>query len=225
MSLRGQFIKCTLCAILYIAVCCFLLKIKKDFYLTQQPDSIVFISINQTKQACSLASRVATEPIDLEIKLLERDEMNGELINLQESATLLQQISNACVKYHLNTPVIRRHFLHNSQHKAMYCWIRKVASTSFTKLFSDMEGRQVTRNYYREVDVLAPKTLKELHHIANDKKVFKLLIVRHPFQRLVSSYRDRIEDNSKHTAQAWIYVKKIFQITRPELLRSNTTTD
>ena len=97
MSLRAQFIKCTLCAILYIAVCSFLLKIKKDFYLTQQPDSIVFISINQTKQTCSQASRVVTEPIDLEIKLLERDEMNGELINLQVSPTSLNIINNTYV--------------------------------------------------------------------------------------------------------------------------------
>lgn len=99
MSLRAQFIKCTLCAILYIAVCSFLLKIKKDFHLTQQPDSIVFISINQTKQTqtCSLASRVATESIDLEIKLLERDEMNGELINLQVSPTSLNIINNIYV--------------------------------------------------------------------------------------------------------------------------------
>lgn len=106
----------------------------------------------------------------------------------------------------------------------MYCWIRKVASTSFTKLFSDMKNRRTARNYYREVDVLAPKTLNELRRNANDTKTFKLLVVRHPFQRLVSSYRDRIEDNSKYTTQAWIYTKKIFRLTRPELFHSNTTT-
>ena len=36
--------------------------------------------------------------------------------------------------------------------------------------------------------------------------------------------RDRIEDNSKYTAQSWIYVPKIFYITRRELFRSNSTT-
>lgn len=44
------------------------------------------------------------------------------------------------------------------------------------------------------------------------------------YQDMYLSYsRDRIEDNSKHTAQSWIYVKKIFRITRPELLHSNIT--
>ena len=31
-------------------------------------------------------------------------------------------------------------------------------------------------------------------------------------------------DNSKYTAQAWIYTEKIFRLTRPELFHSNTTT-
>jgi hypothetical protein len=41
--------------------------------------------------------------------------------------------------------------------------------------------------------------------------------VRHPFQRLVSAYRDRIEDTSRFTSQAWIYVPRIFALTRPSL--------
>jgi hypothetical protein len=52
------------------------------------------------------------------------------------------------------------------------------------------------------------------------KQYHKLLVVRHPFQRLVSAYRDRIEDTSKFTSQAWIYVPRIFALTRPSLNRS-----
>ncbi|XP_076640286.1 carbohydrate sulfotransferase 11 [Colletes latitarsis] len=219
MTFRMQFMKC----ILFIVVGSVLLTIRKSFYLTDQPNSVFLIEDNQTKQKCPVASQTE-KSINLELKLLKHDEMNGQSISLQESATLLQQISDTCVKYNLKTPLIRRHFLYNSKHKSLYCWIRKVASTSFTKLFSDMTNRQTVRNYYREVDVLAPKILAELRRSANDVKTFKLLVVRHPFQRLVSSYRDRIEDNSKHTAQAWIYTKKIFLLTRPKLFRSNTTT-
>ncbi|KZC06129.1 hypothetical protein WN55_07591 [Dufourea novaeangliae] len=211
MSLRTQFIKSTLCVILYIAVCTLLLKIRQQLY------SVSFLKSNQSAENCSVVSQAITKPIGLETKLLEYDEM-------QESLLLLQQISNTCNKYNLKTPLIRRHFLYNSKQQSIYCWIRKAASTSFTKLFSDMKNRRVMRNYYREVDILAPETLKELYYIANDPKVFKLLIVRHPFQRLVSSYRDRIEDNSKHTAQAWMYTKQIFHLTRPALFHSNITT-
>ncbi|KOC70650.1 Carbohydrate sulfotransferase 13 [Habropoda laboriosa] len=224
MSLKMQFVKCTLCIILYVVVCTFLLRIKQSFDITQYRDSVLFTNYNQAKQKCTVISRIVTKPINLEIKLLERDEMKGESINLEESAAVLQQISNTCVKYNLKTALIKRHFLYNFQHKSMYCWIRKVASTSFTKLFADMKNQPSTRNYYREVDSLAPRTLKELQLISNDTKIFKLLVVRHPFQRLVSSYRDRIEDKSKYTAQAWIYAEKIFRFTRPKLFHSNTST-
>ncbi|XP_050475760.1 carbohydrate sulfotransferase 11-like [Bombus huntii] len=233
MSLQIQFVKCMLCVILYIAVCFFLLKIKQGTYLTQYPVSLFLVKYNQTKKECSVVSQSVNKiknlnqvikPINLEIELLERDEMKGELINLQECAIILQQISNVCMKYNLKTPLIKRHFLYNAEHKSMYCWIRKVASTSFTKLFADMKNRPPTRNYYKDVDILSPRTLKELQLLSNDTKIFKLLVVRDPFQRLVSSYRDRIADNSKHTAQAWIYTEKIFRFTRPQLFHSNTTT-
>lgn len=36
----------------------------------------------------------------------------------------------------------------------------------------------------------------------------------------MSAYRDRIEDTSKFTSQAWIYVPRIFALTRPSLNRS-----
>ncbi|CAK9832372.1 Carbohydrate sulfotransferase 13 [Anthophora retusa] len=222
MLLKTQFVKCALYIILYIVVYFFLLKIKHNFYLTQYQDSVLFAKYNRTKEKCTIP--LITVPIDLEIKLLERDKTKDESINLQESVTMLRQISNTCKKYNLKTFLIKRHFLYNPQRKSMYCWIRKVASTSFTKLFADMKNRSLTRNYYREIDSLTPRTLKELKLLSNDTKTFKLLVVRHPFQRLVSSYRDRIEDNSKHTAQAWVYAEKIFRFTRPKLFHSNTLT-
>ncbi|CAL7943168.1 unnamed protein product [Xylocopa violacea] len=223
MLLHTHFIKYTLCVFLYIAICYFLIKIKQGSSLTQCEISLFFAKYNQTKQKYPVISQTVTKPVNLEIELLKQDELKGESINLWESAAILQQIANVCKKYNLRTPLIKRHFLYNPKHKSMYCWIRKAASTSFTKLFADMKNRPPTRNYYKEIDILAPRTIKELQLVSNDTKIFKLLVVRHPFQRLVSSYRDRIEDNSKHTAQAWIHAKKIFRFTRPKLLHSNTT--
>ncbi|XP_076662026.1 carbohydrate sulfotransferase 11 [Halictus rubicundus] len=222
MSFRIQFVKCTLCVILYIIVCSLLLRIKHRFYFTVRPDSPIFA--HQSKDKYIVIQRAITKPTGFDISHLGHAEIRSDPINLQESISLLQQISNTCDKYNLRTPLRRRHFLYNFERNSMYCWIRKVASTSFTKLFSDMRHRQATHDYYREVDILAPQTLEELQHIVKDTKTFKLLVVRHPFHRLVSSYRDRIEDNSKHTAQAWIYTKKIFHLTRPALFHSNIST-
>jgi hypothetical protein len=71
----------------------------------------------------------------------------------------------------------------------------------------------------REIRILSPKSAEELHGITT-KDYYKLLVVRHPFQRLVSAYRDRIEDTSRFTSQAWIYVPRIFALTRPSLNQS-----
>ncbi|EFN88227.1 Carbohydrate sulfotransferase 11 [Harpegnathos saltator] len=107
-----------------------------------------------------------------------------------------------------------------------------------------MSNRQVSHNFYKEVDLLSPKTLESLQHYVNDSTVFKLLIVRHPFQRLVSSYsmtlvtptseltqsndsnlfrRDRIEDNSKYTAQSWLHAHSILYHSRPKLFHAKSS--
>ncbi|KAL0131666.1 hypothetical protein PUN28_002895 [Cardiocondyla obscurior] len=155
--------------------------------------------------------------------MLRIDELKGGTIDLQKSATLLQQVSNVCMKQKLRTPLVKKNFLYNAKHKSLYCWIRKVASTSFTKLFSDMDNRRVEHNFYKEADVLSPKSLENLQHLANNNTIFKLLVVRHPFQRLVSSYRDRIEDNSKYTAQSWLYARQILHLSRPKLFHFNAS--
>ncbi|XP_033231715.1 carbohydrate sulfotransferase 11-like [Belonocnema kinseyi] len=144
-------------------------------------------------------------------------------INPQEKS-VFNRIQETCARNNITSLLERTNFLYDFQHNAVYCWIRKVASTSFTKIFSDMKNRHVTDQFYREVEFLAPESLDLLKSLNMDRNTFKLLIVRHPFERLVSSYRDRIADNSKYTDQSWIYVPKIFYITRRELFRSNSTT-
>ncbi|XP_011054418.1 PREDICTED: carbohydrate sulfotransferase 11-like [Acromyrmex echinatior] len=221
MSVKVQFFKYSLCMVLYFLVYIMLIKTRRScdvketigVTIKHQPPTLHF----------STSDRIIKN-VESEINMLRRDELEGATIDLQKSATLLQQISNVCAKYKLRTPLIKRHFLYNAEHKSLYCWIRKVASTSFTKLFSDMSNRQVdSRDLYKEVDFLSPESLKDLQQSANNNTIFKLLIVRHPFQRLISSYRDRIEDNSKYSAQSWLYARQILQLSRPELFRFNAS--
>ncbi|XP_023713378.1 carbohydrate sulfotransferase 11 isoform X3 [Cryptotermes secundus] len=132
-----------------------------------------------------------------------------------------EEIRNICS--HINVGLTlpqSRHFLVNHEHKLLYCWIHKVASTSWIALFSHLANRTHIAEYYREIKVLSPKNAEELHRIATTNDYYRLLVVRHPFQRLVSAYRDRIEDTSRFTSQAWIYVPRIFALTRPSLNRS-----
>ncbi|XP_021929387.1 carbohydrate sulfotransferase 11-like isoform X2 [Zootermopsis nevadensis] len=132
-----------------------------------------------------------------------------------------EETKNICsqVKVDLRLPQ-RRHFLVNHEHKLLYCWIHKVASTSWIALFSHLANRTHIDEYYREIRILSPKSAEELHGIITTKDYYKLIVVRHPFERLVSAYRDRIEDTSRFTSQAWIYVPRIFALTRPVLNRN-----
>lgn len=72
----------------------------------------------------------------------------------------------------------------------------------------------------REINILSPKNAEELHGIITTNDYYRLLVVRHPFHRLVSAYRDRIEDTSRFTSQAWMYVPRILALTRPSLNQS-----
>jgi chondroitin 4-sulfotransferase 11 len=75
-----------------------------------------------------------------------------------------------------------------------YCWIHKVASTSWQTLFLQIEN--ITKYLeedkpYQTMFRMAPKSSKEFSEIS--KHFFNFLVVRHPFHRLVSAYRDRVE--------------------------------
>ncbi|XP_029174657.1 carbohydrate sulfotransferase 11-like [Nylanderia fulva] len=224
MSVKVQFLKCGLCATFYLVVCLILINVKRNFNLEEEPiGNLTAIKYEVQTLGLSTLDRIIKKNVESEVEMLRIDELKGEAIDFQESATLLKQVSNVCAKYKLRTPLVKRHFLYNTKHKSLYCWIRKVASTSFTKLFSDMSNRRVSHNFYKEVDFLSPKSLTDLQYLVSNNTVFKLLIVRHPFQRLVSSYRDRIEDNSRYTAQSWLYARQILYLSRPELFRPNAT--
>lgn len=97
MLLKTQFIKCTLCVILYTAICFFLLKIKENVYLIQQPGAIVSVNSNQTEQTYLLESKEITKPVNLEIKHFEHSGMNRQLINLQVSLMFSHTIDSMYV--------------------------------------------------------------------------------------------------------------------------------
>nr|KAF7423657.1 hypothetical protein H0235_008940 [Vespula pensylvanica] len=216
MSLKLQFIKCIFCVILYLLTCLLFLQLKAKLNLIKH----IYIEENNKIKEIDLSSTMFPynkKSVNSNIKLSRCDRVKLESNYQQENGLLLKQISNTCIKYNLKTPLVKKHFLYSPKHKSLYCWIRKVASTSFTTLFSNIQE-------HRNMNSLTPHSSKELQHLTNDSNIFKLLVVRHPFERLVSSYRDRIEDNTKYTDQAWIYTKKIYHFTRPNLFRSNKTT-
>mgnify|MGYP001393214925 CR=1 FL=1 len=63
---------------------------------------------------------------------------------------------------------------------------------------------------------MAPKSVQELLETANSGNYFSFTVVRHPFDRLVSAYRDRILHGC--TDQAKYHIPQIFSLTRRRLI-------
>ncbi|XP_015115367.1 carbohydrate sulfotransferase 11 [Diachasma alloeum] len=206
MSSKKYLPKYALCLILYISICLLLLLIK----------------INHSSREKSVAHELSnlSYPVTLSGISIESYDTS---IDAQAIESSLQRIADVCEKYNKISSLERKHFFHAPSHSALFCWIRKVASTSFTKMFAELRGIQMQRNYYKASEVLSPESVEELLNLIDDMGVFKFLAVRHPFERLVSSYRSRIADNSKYSAQAWTFVPRIFSLTRPELFHFNET--
>ncbi|GLG93217.1 Carbohydrate sulfotransferase, partial [Gryllus bimaculatus] len=147
----------------------------------------------------------------VEENLVPKNDRRLELYdNDIEGANIDYFEKNICKKNSfMNYKVSNRNFLVNYPKKLLYCWIHKVASTTVTSLFSSLAGRYVKKNYYREINILAAKSHEELENIIHNTSFIKFLVVRHPFERLVSAFRDRIADNSRFTTQAWLYGPRI----------------
>ena len=83
----------------------------------------------------------------------------------------------------------------------LYCWIHKVASTSWSKVFLQLAGLEVPLSRTHEATVkFSPKKPGQLASAISTSLVFT--IVRHPFERLVSAYRDKFELAKKY---AYVY--------------------
>ena len=88
-----------------------------------------------------------------------------------------------------------RHFLYSDTHKALYCYIPKIACTNWKWIMHVLENAQldslrlISRN---KIHHLKYNTVKNNSHYEQKKKYFTFLFVRHPFGRLISAYRNKI---------------------------------
>ncbi|XP_042208731.1 carbohydrate sulfotransferase 11-like isoform X1 [Homarus americanus] len=115
------------------------------------------------------------------------------------------------------------HLLIDDVHKAIYCFIPKVSSTSFKKVWLSMINPDKGKGNRRPHAVLNAKIRQEKRQKTNLRQKLstytKYLIVRHPFERLLSAYKNKIKGPQKKFQQKTVYnyAKKI----RPNVKRSD----
>ena len=107
-----------------------------------------------------------------------------------------EYIRHACANSHIANSVHLDYLITDDHHRVLYCFIPKVGCTSFKSMMVANIGIQVSRAWFN-VKYLNSIGLKQLsQYSAEDismriKNYFKFMVVRHPFDRLVSAYQQK----------------------------------
>ncbi|KAL4712892.1 hypothetical protein ACJJTC_011962 [Scirpophaga incertulas] len=143
------------------------------------------------------------------------DEIIDNSLNNQHSSELIQSLNFArqeiiqewCSRYgpalsiddlpkdHLN------HILIDENHKLLYCYVPKVACTNWKRVLMILTGK------WNDTDVLSipanlahsPGMFQNLSSVSRLERIYmlenfhKMIIVRDPFERLLSAYRNKLE--------------------------------
>lgn len=105
------------------------------------------------------------------------------------------------------------HILIDHQHKLLYCYVPKVACTNWKRVLMVLTGRSNASNLVDIPATLAHNvnsslSLPELNAIDAQNclnNYVNFLMVRHPFERLLSAYRNKFE--SSHPSAKYFQVR------------------
>ena len=138
-----------------------------------------------------------------------------------------QQVSDVCATKNLRKDVTLQNVKKikaytnvavDDKHKLLYCYVPKVACTSWKvklSLMGDKAGGAVLNTHPSPVDTrggLAKYGIKMLSTYSPEQikyrleNYFKFIFVRHPMERLVSAYRSKFEKRQDNKAEyPWFY--------------------
>ncbi|XP_065669321.1 carbohydrate sulfotransferase 11 isoform X3 [Hydra vulgaris] len=114
------------------------------------------------------------------------------------------------------------HFYVSHEKKLLYCSVPKIASTNWKRVVLLLEGKvkSLTENAKDTIHTIPQTRLfsliskGEVNHVL--KNYLKFFITRHPFERLVSAYRNKFADNNT-------YFERLFGVPILRMHRANLT--
>lgn len=129
----------------------------------------------------------------------------------------LQQhaLDAAHVSAHLSTHYHNMHLkaalkdiIYLPKHNLSWCLVPKVASTSWCKALLDLQGITGDEYSYPPLQVVLRQAFRPVEPSRVNTTInasLKFLFVRHPFQRLVSAFRNKLEDSNLQEDGAYFY--------------------
>ncbi|XP_039249040.2 carbohydrate sulfotransferase 11-like [Styela clava] len=129
---------------------------------------------------------------------------NAKLELSAEQKSRLKTIERECEKYDEELKLKSRkdaipHMIVDDERRILFCDIPKVASSNWKRVFID--DLKIKVNGSSNIrDVHAKRLLPDLRYYTPEeqdyrlKNYFKFMFVRHPFERLLSAYRNKLEN-------------------------------
>jgi len=109
----------------------------------------------------------------------------------------------------------QKSLMYQSSWHLLYCWIHKVASSSWSKVFFHLKGLDVPSSRLHEAAQRFTLSAANTNLETSMANSLVFTIVRHPFERLVSAYRDKFELAKKYAYVYSHFANKILNLTSP----------
>ena len=97
--------------------------------------------------------------------------------------------------------ILAKHILVNDEHKFLFCFVPKVASSNWKRVLMVLEGEAINSNAIRKVNHNAFTTLEDSSPLAVKRKLreyYKFMFVREPLSRLVSAWKNKFVLNDTY---------------------------
>lgn len=114
----------------------------------------------------------------------------------------------------LPTGSLLNHLIVDNKHKILYCYIPKIACTTWKKIMTHLLGIKNNRSVHSQhFPLLGSYSKSKVRYILHN--YYKFMFVRDPFERLLSAYKDKFTRQSDYVSKK--YSKKIQWTVRERL--------